>query len=124
MDQSREISSHLDGHGLNDRIRIFADAVDPNAGGASHNYTVVLDGQVVATINYQHGPRLEANSTPGITDAVLLAIVADRMACFNAGPYACRENALVRTHVELAMHWERARADDRAKRGVLGKNEK
>lgn len=72
-------------------------------------------------MQFQHGPRDEPDSTPGILDSVLLAVIADRMECFSEGPFRTRENALVKTKVQEAMFWLRERADARAKRGVLGK---
>jgi len=120
----RELDQHHDGHGLNELLKVIADDLDPMAGAASHRYTVTIGGEMVADIQFQQGPRESPASKPGCTEAVLLAILADRMRCFNAGPYGCRENALVLTKVEEALHWTRHRADERAKRGVLGKNEK
>jgi len=123
----REITTHHDGHGLAESLVIEADELDPPGGMASHSYKVTIGADFpkeVATIQFQQGPRGEAYSKPGVIDNVLLAIIADRMECFNAGPYSCRENALVLTHVQEAMFWLRHRADTRAKRGVLGKNVK
>jgi len=122
------IIDHHDGHGLNDEITIHHDDRDPDNGNASHHYfcklekTIIADG-VVADIHFQHGPRDEPGSIAGVTDAVLLAIVLDRYRGFQSGPYACRENALVITKIEEALHWMKHRADARARRGVLGKNE-
>lgn len=120
----RTITSHHDGHGLTESISIVADAAGP--GGASHNYSIYLNhGKgTPQVIQYQKGPRNEPASTPGILDSVLLAIVADRMEAFQAGPFASRENALVLTKVQEALHWLRHRADDRAARSVLGTNQK
>ncbi len=118
----REIASHHDGHGLNEALIIEAD--DIGAAGASHHYTVKIkvgDALVgVADIQFQRGPRNDPASRPGILDSVLLAIVADRMECFNKGEYSCRENAIIKTKVEEALHWMKHRADDRARRNVLG----
>lgn len=121
----REITEHHDGHGLNDGLKIVADDLDPINGNASHRYTIMdATGKEVATVQYQHGPRHEDGSLSGATDQALLAIVADRHRCFNAGPISCRENALVLTKVQEALHWLRSRADERAMRGVLGRNVK
>lgn len=119
----REITTHHDGFGLAEKLHILADA--PGPGGASHKYDVWYDTSegssiLVASITYQTGPRDVEGSTPGLLDGVLLAIVADRMEAFNAGPFKSRENALVLTHVQDAMNWLWRRAFDRAKRGVLG----
>lgn len=124
----REITDHHDGHGLTESLHIEAD--EPGPGGASHVYGVHVDlGEYcrvydVARIQFQKGPRNEPGSVPGIVESVLLAIVADRMRCFQKGEYACRENALVLTKVEEALHWLRHRVDDRAKRKVLGTYQK
>lgn len=127
---SRSVIDHHDGHGLAESIQIDADA--PGPGGASHHYwasiriagedSITSSFHHVADIQYQVGPRDEEESTPGVIDSVLLAIVTDRMRSFQAGPYACRENALVLTKTEEALHWLKHRADERARRGVLGKN--
>jgi hypothetical protein len=124
----RTIRTHHDGHGLNDVLEIRADAHDPDAGGASHVYRVQLyhkDALVdVATIQFQHGPRASDTQVPGVTEAVLYAILIDRLRGFQSGPFACRENAIQLTKIEECLHWTKARADERARRGVLGKNEK
>ena len=115
---------HHDGHGLNDKLIIRCDDRDPGAGGASHNYTAKMDDtdEQVITVCFQYGPR--DTGEPGCTDAALLAIVLDRYEGFQSGPYKCRENALVITKLEEALHWMQHRANDRARRGVLGRNEK
>jgi len=117
----REIRLHRDGYGLNDALRILADARDVDSGGgSSHRYEVEIGGSEVAVIQFQHGPRKAEGSTPGITEEVLLAILIDRLKGFQAGPFSCRENALTLTKLQEALHWSRHRADERAKRGVLG----
>ena len=128
---TREVPAlHRDGHGLNDLITIRSDERDPNGGGASHRYEADITETVTAgripilSIQFQHGPRREEGSKPGCTEAVLLAILIDRLRGFQAGPYACRENAIMLTKLEECLHWTRARADERARRGVLGKNAK
>jgi hypothetical protein len=121
------ITHHHDGHGLNESLVIHRDTPDPENGNASHGYTVgyVERGMRlnVAHVDFQHGPRDEEDSTTGCTDATLLAIVLDRYNGFQSGKYRCRENALVITKLEEALHWMKHRADGRAGRGVLGKNE-
>ena len=118
----REIRTHRDGLGLNDLITITAD--DLGVGGASHNYKLTIEGGMESSIHFQYGPRNEDSSVAGVTDQAVLAVVIDRMKCFQAGPFGCRENALALTKMEEALHWMRARAEDRQNRGVLGKNEK
>lgn len=114
----REIDIHHDGHGLNESLKVDADEVGP--GGASHYYRITIGGDLVATAQFQEGPRNVVGSTPGITEAALLAVLIDRLRGFQAGPYACEENRQQLTHLEAALALTRARADGRARRGVLG----
>ena len=118
----RKITLHHDGHGLNEELIIEAD--ERTVGNASHYYVGILGGVPCFTVQFQHGPRNEPGSTPGCTDAALLAVVIDRYEGFQAGPFASREGALVLTKLQEALHWMKARADARAARGVLGKLEK
>lgn len=119
---TRTITDHVDGHGLNDSISIRADEEDGS--GASHHYAAIIGADTVAAVQFQQGPRLDASSTRGVTEAVLMAILIDRMRGFQSGPYACRENAIILTKLEECLMWTRHRADERAARGVLGRNAK
>lgn len=116
----RTLDDHHDGHELNESLTIYTD--EPDASGAAHAYTVNIGEQRVAHVQFQKGPRNVEGSTPGATEAVLLAILIDRLRGFQSGPYGCRENAIQLTHLEEALMWTEKRADDRAKRGVLGTN--
>jgi hypothetical protein len=123
----RTITDHHDGHGLNESIEITTDAADTS--GAAHAYALTIkhDDDTISNVGYvqfQQGPRNEAGSTPGATEAALLAILIDRLRGFQDGPYGCRENAIQLTKLEECLHWTKARADARARRGVLGKNAK
>ena len=132
---------HHDGHGLNDLMQVYSDMPDDAAGGgAAHRYRVAIDitgtssayesgctgkaDQTVAEIQFQHGPRHLDASTPGCTEAVILAVLIDRYRCFQKGPFACPENAETLEHIEAALAAQRRRADERAARGVLGRLEK
>ncbi len=125
----RTVTTHHDGLGLNDRIIIKADKRDAENGGASHEYACSMDvennGYIrsLAHIQFQHGPRLEKDSTPGVTDAALLAILIDRYEGFQAGPFACVENDAALKLMQAALSSMRNRANKRAVQGVLGKNE-
>lgn len=100
-------------------------AVDePGAGNANHTYEVCIQGDEVTTIQFQHGPRLEPNSTLGVLDVDLLEIVRDRLKGFQSGEFSTRENAIALTHIEEALLWMNKRVEDRAARGVLGTNNK
>ena len=101
----------------------------PGAGGACHEYKVepvqgaayqrdAQDGPF-AVVHFQKGPIGEAGVN-GCHQEDLLAIVIHRLQCFQAGPFACRENALALTKLEEAMHWLNSRTDNRQKRGVEG----
>jgi hypothetical protein len=104
---------------------------EPGAGGANHAYEVWLPDTVVdgpgeghthgpeIRINFQNGP-INENGVNGVTQEVLLAIVADRLRSFQAGKYACRENALALTKIEEAQHWLHSRTLARMQRGVEG----
>jgi hypothetical protein len=116
------ITDHHDGFGLNDIIEISADDPDPNAGHASHHYRFYNDGELCGELNYQHGPRHEEGSTDGLTDEAILCAILHRYRGFQSGPFRCRENAIVITKLEEAVHWMHARARTRAKQRVLGKN--
>lgn len=126
----RQIETHHDGHGLNESLDIDCDDRDPNGGGSSHRYTVTLSrhdpyciANPVARIQFQQGPRNVEGSTPGITEAVLYAILIDRLEGFQAGPFACAANEEQLVHLRACLALTKARADERAARGVLGRNE-
>jgi hypothetical protein len=117
----RHITTHHDGHGLNDAITIIADDRDPVNGSTSHHYTVCgPDGAIFAEIRFQQGPRNVEGSTPGITDAVLAAIWADRLEGYQSGRFHCAENEEQLRFVNAAHAAARARVDRRAKAGTLG----
>lgn len=108
---------------------------EPGAGGANHAYLVEgfdnstnpsdPDDQDADTtlILFQNGPINEVGVN-GITQEVLLAIVADRLRSFQAGPFSCRENALALTKIEEAMHWLQQRTLRRMRAGVEGSHAK
>lgn len=112
----------LDEHKVNpanDQLTI--EVVDaPGAGGASHLYHVYSPDYVVEqAILFQNGPIAEVGVN-GLTHEVLLAILADRLRAFQAGPYACRENGDALNHVEWALGNLKARTLNRMTRGVEG----
>lgn len=111
---------------------------EPGAGSASHAYRVsgfslaknpsAGDGQThdageSVIVYFQNGPINEAGVN-GLTQEVLLAIVVDRLRAFQAGQYACRENALALTKIEEAQHWLHHRTLARMHRGVEGTHQK
>lgn len=107
----------------NDKIKITV-IDEPGAGGANHAYSMALpEGRGVWNIDFQNGPINEAGVN-GVTQEALLAIVADRLRSFQAGPFACRENALALTKIEEAQHWLHSRTLARMQRGVEGTHNK
>ena len=119
----------------NDKLTIQV-TDEPGAGGANHRYEITgylvaenpsavapVDNNGSVVILFQNGPIAECGVN-GITQEALLAIVADRLRSFQAGPYACRENALALTKIEEAQHWLHHRTRLRMARGVEGTHEK
>jgi len=120
----------------NDTISIVVND-EPGAGGANHRYELTgfdTDKNPSATgpdgykssfskqvILFQNGPIPE-NGVNGITQEVLLAVVADRLRSFQKGPFACKANEQALTHVEEAIHWLQQRTLERMRRGVEGTN--
>ena len=109
----------------NESIRIEAD--DPSHANASHQYRAFAqDGACLGNIEFQQGPISVSGpdgnvvGVNGLTNEVLFAILIDRMRGFQSGQYACRENALMLTHLEEALHWAHARTRARQARGVEG----
>lgn len=104
---------------------------EPGPGGAYHDYDIWPEGGKqhelevpLACIEFQKGPRNDAEARHGVLDTDLLEIVRDRLKAFQNGPYATRENACALTHIEEALLWLNKRVEDRAERGVLGTAEK
>lgn len=117
----RKITDHIV-NPVNDTIEVVA-TDEPGSGGAHHEYLVVIPGQTATAIKFQDGPIGEVGVN-GLTQEVLLAIVADRLRSFQAGPFSGRENALALTKIEEAMHWLHHRTLARMRRGVEGTHQK
>lgn len=118
----RELNSHL-GSGLNCALKIIAsDRV--GAGGACLVYRITGcvsddDGAVDVTLAFQDGP-IAMRGINGISNEALLAIVEDRLAGFQMGPFSCEENGVALWHIQRAIGTLHARTEDRAARGVEG----
>lgn len=106
----------------NDKIDL-AVTDEPGAGGANHRYVATLPDGTETQIVFQNGPIAEAGVN-GLTQEVLIAICVDRLRSFQAGQFACRENALALTKLEEAQHWLHHRTLARMARGVEGTHEK
>jgi len=139
---SRELNDHSVA-GVTDGLKIEV-LDDPGAGGACHRYYVTTEEtpppvgsgmspedlekaqlmmRAVTNVYFQNGP-IKESGVNGITHEVLLAIVIDRLRSFQAGDYACRENAIALTNCEQALMWLKKRTSDRLARGVEGTNVK
>ncbi|MCK1281493.1 hypothetical protein IVB46_40375 [Bradyrhizobium sp. 61] len=123
----REITSHIV-NPVNDRLRITV-LDQPGAGGANHEYRIEAtnDGSGLPHkiadhhISFQNGP-INERGVNGVTQEVLLAIVADRLNSFQNGPFACRENEIALEKVQEAMEALQSRTKARMARGVEGRN--
>ena len=120
----------------NDKLTITVED-QPGHGGASHLYKITgydsatnssdpftaLYGEPAkhSTVLFQNGPiSVDGNGVNGVTHEALLAIVADRLRSFQAGPYSCNANACALTHIEEALHWLHSRTLERMRRNVEG----
>jgi hypothetical protein len=118
----RELTSHRV-NGLNETLSIKV-LDEPGQGNACHEYRIEgCSGIEPCVIHFQNGPIKEAGFN-GISQEALLAVVEDRLVGFQAGQFACRENAVALTKVQEAMMWLQKRTLDRMKRGVEGTNQK
>ena len=114
----------------------------PGPGGAHHEYnlswlgapteTELPDGSVASVrkpngtvvILFQRGGKNTPAGVNGITNENLLEIVRHRMECFQAGPFACKENESALNHVSMALVMLQRRTSKRQRRGVEGKEAK
>lgn len=74
-------------------------------------------------ISFQNGPIGE-HGVNGISQEALLAIVIDRLRCFQAGPHASPDNESALNHVVGAVYFLQKRTKERLARGVEGTSAK
>lgn len=97
---------------------------EPGAGGANHSYGILWrngDFPGSCRVEFQNGPVRE-RGVNGVTQEHLLAIVADRLACFQAGPFANDYNGLALNYVNMALETLKNRTRDRVARNVEGRS--
>jgi hypothetical protein len=129
----REITSHRV-NPANDKLTIRV-ADEPGSGGACHHY--VISGfdtatnpsdpftsaygrpAIHSTVLFQNGPIAEVGVN-GVTHEALLAILIDRLTGFQAGPFACEENAAALANLDRAADALHCRTRARMARGVEG----
>ncbi len=117
---------------LNDftrKCKILHGPRNPECGNGRHSYIIqsfdedgVVDHELL--IHFQEGALTENPRHNGIFSVALLCVAIDHLKSFQDGNFATREGAIAITHLEEAVHWLSARADERAARGVLGKHQK
>ena len=122
----KDITTHHDGHGFNESIRVSARDIHNNV---PYEYVMLIPlGATGAgipmytergNIRYQRGPVGAAGSQDGVTELAVLAVVEDRLSCHQEGPFACEENKVALQHIRAAMKLMRNRADRRADQGTL-----
>lgn len=129
---NREITDHKL-NGLNAALDL--NVIDePGHGGASHEYKITLkEGKMhnfvvgfegtSLLIPFQKG-SMQESGVNGISGEVLLATVIDRLRSFQAGSYACQDNADALLHLEQALACLQKRTKERLERGVEGMSAK
>jgi hypothetical protein len=82
---------------------------------------LVKDAASFISIRFQCGP-VEENGINGTSIENVIDLLIRRLEGFQAGPFKCRENALVITKLEEAAHWLEHRTLKRKAQGVEGRN--
>lgn len=111
----------LDSHKINPANDLIEIEVcdEPGSGGAHHDYLLRLPKDFMCRLQFQNGPIGEVGVN-GITHEALLAVLVDRMECFQNGPFACAENREALASLKMAQHWLLERTKGRMERGVEG----
>lgn len=126
----REITDHIVDGDQASQLKI--DVLDQQgAGGANHVYVIrganlarnealrnapLVDGERIV---FQCG-GIPDNGVNGITNEALLAIVIDRLECFQAGPFPSQDNATALQNAREALRALQKRTMARIRRGVEG----
>lgn len=109
-------------NGINDGLTIMVDD-EPGHGGACHEYSISYRGkdgyERDYDIDFQNG-TLPAVGNNGVTHESLLAILIDRLECFQNGPYACEDNQEALEAMRKALEALNRRTIARMLRGVEG----
>lgn len=130
----RKITDHI-ANPVNDKLAILV-LDSPGHGGANHVYaisgmdlarnTAALQASRdypddSAVIIFQCGP-IKEHGVNGVTQEALLAIVIDRLRCFQVGPFQCDENEDALNYATRALKALKRRTEARMARGVEGQN--
>ena len=127
----RLLTDHIvEGDSANHQVKISV-VDEPGSGGASHRYSLDWynglkrdkdnppQSRAECFIRFQDGPIKEVGVN-GLTGEALTAIQIDRMRSFQAGPFACTDNAEALAHYEAAQECLQRRTKARIARGVEG----
>jgi hypothetical protein len=128
--QVREIRDHIvEGDLPQNQLKVEV-MDEPGAGGANHRYDISgmeshnpssprsgAERQMI--ILFQNGPIKEAGLN-GVTQEVLLAIIIDRLRCFQEGPFPSDLNLTAFRHCCVALDCLKARTIERLSRGIEG----
>ncbi|UGO49218.1 structural protein [Bacillus phage vB_BanH_Emiliahah] len=93
---------------------------------APHLFKVVSaedESKVLGVVHFQEG-AIKEHGINGVMNEDLIHMAIERLQCFQASEFACRENAMAITKLEEAILWLRKRTMGRDKRGVLGTHKK
>lgn len=116
-----------------DKLRITVEDL-PGAGSAHHRYKIegmnlsanpshaVTDHMSHAVVLFQQGPIGEVGGANGVTHEALIAILIDRLECFQNGKFANKYNAMALEHLRAAQQALLARTKDRQEQGIEGTN--
>ena len=118
----REITTHKV-NGFNEILKVVV-VDDSDLRGANHEYQVIDTSpqnpdKIISRIDFQKGGIVE-KGVNGVTNEIILAIVMDRLQCFQNGTHSCPENADALHHLKCALDSLNVRTRDRIARGVEG----
>ena len=109
-------------HHTNEANKAITVEVVEDEKGEPHKYNISANGDEQACLSFQWGP-IKTHGVNGITNEVLLAIVRDRLEHFQAGKFACVENAAALAFVKNAAAALESRTARRTAQGVEGTHE-
>jgi hypothetical protein len=120
----RVLEKHKGINSLNDCLEIFA--CNPGPSGACIEYLIrgkegPINNHPIPSvyIKFQNGnPNTEGAN--GITQEALTTVLIDRFESFEAGMFACEENALVLHHLQRALWYMTVRSHRRIVEGKEG----
>ena len=128
----RTITDHIvEGDSANHQLTITV-TDEPGAGGANHRYEIsgmdrnnnpskgnIVFVSNVETVLFQNGP-IKESGVNGSTQEAYAAIIIDRLRSFQAGQFACNDNAEALAAFELGLSILQRRTKARIARGVEG----